>query len=272
MRAPFLLPLTILPLLLPVAARSQEPGVVRLETGAGTVLLIADQQTGLTLWATRPPRPGHRPSPDFVGWFGPEKVAAWVEQTQPLLSRPAPAPGEGLEGPALAAADGGWVSVLLRGEGGDRPFLLGFGHPSERQRWVIEASAGELHRLLDSLWSFAARSRLAPPTGLGYANPTHRSTTPDREPGSPLPDVGAMRPGEVWASAELDGRGAVIAGTSRVLWASRAELAGPFLAVLPGYRYRRRDGGEPPRLRVYQRFRVRGGKQQGRREKGERKK
>ena len=260
MRSPVLLPLTLIPLLLPVAARSQERGVLRLQIGVGTVLLIADQQTGLTLWATRAPRPGHLPSPDFVGWFGPEKVAPWVDSTRPLLSRPASAQGAGLEGPALAGVDGGWISVLWTGEPGDRPFLLGFGHPSERQRWVIETTAGELRGLLDSLSSFAARSRLAPPPGLGYANPTHRSATPDRERGAPVPEIGSMRPGEVWATAELDAGGAVLTGTSRVLWSSRAELAGPVLRVLPGYRYRRRDGGDPPRLVVYQRFRVRGAK------------
>jgi hypothetical protein len=266
MRAPFLLSLTIIPLLLPVAARSREPGV-RLQIGVGTVLLIADQRTGLTLWATRATRPGHRPSPDFVGWFDPEKVAPWVERTRPLLSRRAPAQGEGLEGPELTAVDGGWISVLLTGERDDRPFLLAFGHPSERQRWVIEATVGELGRLLDSLRSLAARSRLAPPAGLGYANPTHLSTTPDRERGTRLPDIGSMRSGEVWATAELDAEGGVIAGTSRVLWSSRAELAGPVLAVLPQYRYRRRDGGEPPRLVVYQRFRVKGGGREVRTEK-----
>lgn len=255
-------PLAVLPLCLPHSADAQAGAARRFQLGAGAVLLAPDRRAGLTLWAARETRPGRRPSPDFVGWFEPASVAPWVERTRPLLTgAPIPPTGEGLEAPTLTALDGGRVSLVLLGDGTDRPFYLSFGHPSERQRWVIEATAGEVSGLLDSMRSLAARSRLDPPEGIGYANPTHRATTPDREPGARLPDVGRVRPGEVWASAELDATGAVLPGTSRVLWSSRPALAAPVLAVLPGYRYRRRDGGRPERLVIYQRFRVRGGDQ-----------
>jgi len=245
-------------LVFPGTASGQKFAGHRLEVGQGTVLIVPDQATGLTLWATRETRPGHRPSPDFVGWFDPDSIAPWVAQTRLLLGQSPPAAGDGLEAAPLIAADRGRVSLFLVGDSTDRPFLLSFGHPSERQRWVIEATAGEIGRLLDTLGVLATRSHFAPPSGLGYANPTHRSATPDRDPGSRSPDVAAQGPGEVWATAELDSTGAVIGGTSRVLWADPAALAGRVLAVLPGYRYHRRDGGRPARLAIYQRFRVRG--------------
>src|SRR5262245_41316060 len=43
----------------------------RLVIGAGTILLVPDSTTGLTIWATRETRPGRNPSPDFVGWLDP---------------------------------------------------------------------------------------------------------------------------------------------------------------------------------------------------------
>jgi hypothetical protein len=248
---------TVFLVLSPSVATGQGFAGHRLQTGPGTVLIVPDQTTGLTLWATRATRPGRRPSPDFVGWFDPDSVLPWVGRTRLLLAQSPPAAGDGLEAAPLIALDQGRVTLVLVGDSTDRPFLLSFGHPSERQRWVIEATADEIGRLLDTLAALATGSRLVPPQGLGYANPTHRAATPDREPGSEPPDVTGSGPGEVWAAAELDSSGAVIARTSRVLWAEPASLAGRVLAVLPGYRYHRRDGGRPARLLIYQRFRVR---------------
>jgi len=253
-------PLSLVSILLaiPCTARSQTFPGHQLRIGQGTVLVVPDQITGLTLWATRETRPGRRPSPDFVGWFDPDRVTPWVERTRPLLAHPPPAAGEGLEATPLVAVDQGRVSLVLSGDSTDRPFLLSFAHPSERQRWIIEATGDEIGRLLDTLVLLAVRSRLRLPPGVGYANPTHRAATPDREPVSRLPDMAGQGPGEVWARVEHDSLGAAISGTSRVLWATRPGLAAPVLAVLPEYRYRRRDGGRPARLVVYQRFRVRG--------------
>ena len=249
--------LTALLTLVPSVTLGQGFAGHRLQIGPGTVLIVPDQTTGLTLWATRETRPGHRPSPDFVGWFDPDSVIPWVGRTRLLLGQSPPAAGDGLEAAPLIALDQGRVTLVLVGDTTDRPFLLSFGHPSERQRWVIEATADEIGRLLDTLTGLAPGSRLLPSHGLGYANPTHRTATPDREPGSHPPDVTGSAPGEVWAAAELDSSGAVITGTCRVLWAEPAALARRVLAVLPGYRYHRRDGGRPARLLVYQRFRVR---------------
>ena len=189
-----------------------------------------------------------------MGWFAPESVETWVTSSRQLLAGPKPLEGDAIEGAPLVALDQGRVALMRLGDSEEPTFAITFGHPREHQRWLIEATASEVGRLLDTLEVFARSSRLAPPAGLGYANPTHRSVTPDRKRGA-LPDV-AGESGEIWATAELNMEGEVIPGTSRVLWASGPALAKAVLRVLPGYRYQRKDGGTPPRLAVYQRFRV----------------
>lgn len=232
-------------LLHPVSLLGQQYPGHRLTLGAGTILLLPDSTTGLTLWATRTPRPGYQPSPDFVGWFAPESVTVWSSRARQFLS------GSGAESASLVGPDGGGVS-LIRLEGSC--CALAFGHSSEQQRWVIEASSVQFIALLDSLDHLAHSSRLHPPLDLGYANPTNRIATPDRELGPPPSLRG--RSGEVWATMTLDEHGAVVPATGAILWASRPELGEAVLKVLPGFRYRRKDGGTR-RLVVYQRFRVR---------------
>lgn len=234
-----------------LSAPAQESPGHRVAVGTGTVLLLSDSSAGLVLWAMTPPRPGHRPSPDFVGWLDPGRVGPWARDVRDLLA------GQrgGRESARLVAWDGGFVSVIREEPAGGSLTVLAFGHPRERTRWILEASPGAIGALVDTMERLAGRSRLAPPTGVGYANPTNRGATPDRTT-APVPAV-AGPGGEVWASAELDHNGAVVAGSSAILWASRPELGRAVLAVLPAYRFQRKDGGEPGRLRIYQRFRVR---------------
>lgn len=238
----------------PVVAAQQYPAH-RLPVGPGTVLLIPDSSSGLVIWATRPARAGHLPSPDFVGWIPPEGVGRWAEAVRGLLAGPAPDSGKFFEGEYLEAADGGRVSVVRSDAGQGSETAVVFGHMRERSSWVIETSDAEVTALLDSLVRLARLSHFEPASGVGYANPTNRRITPDRTQGQPPAVTG--EPGEIWASAELDPEGFVLQGSGRILWASRRAMGQAVLAVLPGYRYRRKDGGVPERLRVYQRFRVR---------------
>lgn len=242
----------------PALAYGQNYPGHRLPIGRGTLLLVPDSLTGLTIWARRDTRPGHRPSPDFVGWFDHDSVSAWIDRSRQLFADRPPDEGDKVETPPLVARDGGTLALLRFGDAGDQCCALSFGHPREWQRWIIESGTGEILRLLDTLDLLAASTRLDPPAGLGYANPTNRRATPDRKTG-PLPMV-TGEGGEIWAKAELNERGEVIPETVRVLWASRPELAKGVLQVLPGYRYQRKDGGKPDRLVVYQRFRVSGEK------------
>jgi hypothetical protein len=239
----------------PATAQTHTRQGHRLPVGAGTLLLVPDSQTGVTIWARRDTRPGHRPTPDFVGWFAPESVEAWIAVTRQLLAGPRPLEGDAIEGTPLVALDQGRMGLMQTGDSVERRFGLTFGHPREHQRWLIEATATEIGRLLDSLALLARTSRLAPPAGLTYANPTHRAVTPDRKEGVPPRVTGD--PGEIWATMVLDEKGRAIGGTTRVLWATRPALADAVLAVLPGYRYARRDGRREG-LVVYQRFRVSG--------------
>lgn len=228
----------------PASVASQTYPGHRIGIGAGTILLIPDSTTGLTLWATRTIRPGYKPSPDFVGWFSPESVAAWSPRAREFLN------GSGAESARLVARDSGGIS-LIRVE--DACCGLAFGHPSEQQRWVIEAGSREILALLDTLDLFARKSRLNPPLDLGYANPTNLRATPDRMVG-PSPALRAAS-GEVWARMTLDRSGAVIPGSESILWATGKHLGDAVLGVLSGYRYHRKDA-EAERLMVYQRFRV----------------
>lgn len=230
-------------LFLPATTLGQDLSSHRIMLGAGSVLLIPDSITGLTLWATRATRPGYGPSPDFVGWFEPESVTAWTEGARQLIG------SSGDEGGRLVARDSGFIS-LLRQE--DACCLLAFGHPSERQRWVIEASGREMVALLDTMELLAAASRLHPPPDLGYANPTNRSATPDRT-ASPMPAFRGET-GEVWAKIELDSSGRVSPGGTEILWASSEHLGRVVLRVLPGYRYTLKT--QQSRTVVYQRFRI----------------
>lgn len=240
----------------PTLAHSQNYPGHRLSIGRGTLLLIPDSLTGLTVWARRDTRTGHRPSPDFVGWFDHDSVSAWIDRSRQLLAGRSPDAGDKVETSPLVARDGGTLALMRLGDAGDLCCALSFGHPREWQRWIIESSTGEILRLLDSLDLLAASTRLDPPAGLGYANPTNRRATPDRKAG-PVPVV-TGEGGEIWAMAVLNERGEVIPGSGEILWASRAELGRAVLEVLPAYRYQRKDGGKPGRLVVYQRFRVRG--------------
>jgi len=241
------------------AVLAQAPPGSRLPIGVGSLLLLADTTTGLTLWATRSPRPGHRPTPDFVGWFEPDAAAEWVVTGHAVLAETVEPDAEGWETERLTARDGGFLTLIrLRSPAdADRPFLLAFGHPAERQRWMIEATQHEVTDLLDLFGRIASRGRLAPPPNLGYANPTHRAVTPDRDPASRPPTIRTAKGGEVWLSADLDPDGFVTPGSTRVLWSAGSDLSPPILAAMAGYRYRRKDGGQPERLRVYQRFTVR---------------
>src|SRR5262245_8803050 len=92
--------------LFPSMALGQSYPGHRLSLGAGTILLIPDSTTGLTLWATRATRPGSRPSPDFVGWFEPESVTAWTRVVRQFID------GSGEESQRLVARDSGFVSLL----------------------------------------------------------------------------------------------------------------------------------------------------------------
>lgn len=236
----------LIPWLTPQPAVSQTSPAHRLVISAGTLLVIPDSTTGLTLWATRPARAGYRPSPDFVGWFEPDSVVAWSARTREFLS------GSAAESASLTAWDGGRVN-LVRME--DACCAIAFGHPGETQRWIIEASAAEIVMFLDSLDLLARSSRLHPPEDLVYANPTNRKATPDRTV-APSPAFRADS-GEVWARLTLDRSGVVMPGSESILWATRKDLGDAVLRVLSGYRYRRKDA-KAQRMMVYQRFRVRG--------------
>ena len=244
--------------LLPAVVQGQSYPGHRITIGRGTLLLIPDSLTGLTIWARRETRPGYRPSPDFVGWFDHDSVSVWIDRSRQLLAGGPPDEGDKVETPPLVARDGGTVALMRFGDPGDPCCALAFGHPRERQRWIIESSTLEILRLLDTLDLLSASTRLHPPTDLGYANPTNRRATPDRKAG-PLPVV-TGEGGEIWARATLNEQGEVIPGSGVIVWASRAELGRAVLEVLPGYRYQRKDGGRPGGLVVYQRFRVSGEK------------
>lgn len=245
----------VLTLCLSTSLSAQQYAGHRLRIGPGTVLLIPDSSSGLVIWASRLARPGHRPSPDFVGWIAPERVGRWRTAVRTLLAGPAPDSGKFFESEYLDAVDGGRISVARSARAEGVETALVFGHARERSSWIIESSPAEVSALLDSLARLAGVSRLDPAPGVGYANPTNRRITPDRIQAQP-PAVSG-EPGEIWASAELDGTGSVLRGSERILWASRPELGQALLAVLPGYRYQRKDGGVPERLWVYQRVRVR---------------
>lgn len=235
-------------LLVLLPGRAPEYPGHRIAIGSGTLLIIPDTITGLTLWATRAARPGYRPSPDFVGWFEPDSVVSWVGQARRFIAAGSD------ESARLTAREGGLVS-LLRQE--DACCALAFGHPSEKQRWVIEASGREVLALLDTLELLALSSRLDPPADLTYANPTNRRTTPDRTVG-PSPHFSGNS-GEVWTTMTLDRLGAVIPGSQSILWATRHQLGDAVLGMLPRYQYNRKDA-KTQRLVVYQRFRVRAGR------------
>ncbi len=245
----------VLSLLTTTSAPAQQFPAHRLQLGPGTVLLVPDSSTGLVIWATRSARPGHRPSPDFVGWIAPEHVERWRTAVRALLAGPAPDSGKFIESEYLDAVDGGRISVARSARAEGVETALVFGHVRERPSWIIEAGPALVASLLDSMATLARASRLDPPVGVGYANPTNRTVTPDRVRASP-PSVGGVT-GEIWAAAAVDSLGRVVPTTSRILWASRPALAKAMLEVLPRYVYRRKDGGVPGRLWVYQRVRVR---------------
>jgi len=246
----------LLALLLPSGLAARQAPAYRFAPAPGVqILLVADSSTGLVVWAAGVRRPERKPAPDFVGWFDPDSVRAWLPLARSLLALPSP-DTSAVETRELVAADGGFLTLVHAPDQGGRPWLLSFGHLSQRERWFLAGRAAEWAGLLDSLASLSRRSRLRPPAGTGYANPTHLVVTPDRLPESPLPP-GAPGPGEVWASAELDPAGAVVQGTVRILWSDAPSLAEQVRALLPRYRYQRHDGGRPSRLRIYQRFRVR---------------
>lgn len=250
--------LLALAVLLPVALAAQERPALRLAFGPDArILLLADSATGLTLWAAGVHRPDRWPAPDFVGWFDPDSVRAWLPLARALLATERPPAEDAIETPGLAAVDGGFLTLALIGGDSGRQYLLTFGHQRQRERWFLAGSGGDWGRLLDSLGAMAHRSRLAPPRGLGYANPTEVAVTPDRSPDSPFPAPGPGETGEVWARAELDSAGAVIAGSVRLLWSDAPRLAQSVRELLPRYHYDRRDSGVPARLRIYQRFRAR---------------
>src|SRR5512147_1390447 len=169
----------VLSLLATVSAGAQQYPAHRLQLGPGTVLLIPDSSSGLVIWATRPARPGHGPSPDFVGWLPPERVDRWTVAVRVLLAGPAPAEGRFFESEYLEAADGGRISAVRSGSAQGSETALVFGHIRERPSWVIESSESEVAALLDSLARLARVSRLDPVPGVGYANPTNRRITPD---------------------------------------------------------------------------------------------
>jgi hypothetical protein len=239
------------------APRAQDWPGHRLRLGQGTLIALADEHTGLTLWATRPADPGRRPPPDFVGWFDPALVRTWLVDGRALLGAASPMGDSVLETPPLVALDGATLTLIRRASdpADGSPFLVAFGHPAERARWAITAQRAELAALLGTLDRLGPRSRLSPPPDLGYANPTNRRATPDREPAGarfgPLPG-----PGEVWMEAELDEQGRFRPGSQRVLWATSPTLAAAVSRDLEVYRYKRHDRGRPARLRIYQRVRV----------------
>jgi hypothetical protein len=174
-----------------------------------------------------------------------------------LLGAPAPAGDSVIETEPLVAVDGGTMTLLRspQDSAGTPALRLTFGHPAERARWSIAAAASEIGALLDTLERLGPRSRLSPPGPAGYVNPTHRRTTPDREPAaSRFGTLGES--GEVWAMAELDPAGVIRRGSARVLWASTPALAEAVRRGLGAYRYRRHDGGRPAALWIYQRVRV----------------
>lgn len=233
----------------------------RLAFGRGTVIVMVDDSTGLDLWAARRPRPGERRSPDFVGWFDPDRVLGWLPDARTVLSASAPE-SLAVESTALEATDGGFLTLVRVSAAADtaHPILLAFGHRSERSRWAIPVEAAGAESLLAAVERGASHGRLGPPTDLGYANPTNRAATPDRDPvsGSPtFPQALAAGGigGEVWAMFDIGPDGRLLPGTLKVLWSDRPELADAVRAALTPYRYTRRDDGRPPRLRIYQRFR-----------------
>jgi len=234
----------------------------RIVFGRGTVLVIADSSTGLDLWAVRRPEPGERRAPDFVGWFDPELVLAWLVSARNLIVAPPPDTA-GLETLPLRAMDGGFVTVVALSEYVDtaHPILVTFGHVSERARWVIPSDRREAALLLSTLERAAHRSRLHPPANLDYVNPTNRAATPDRDPGSRPPAfprrlLAQGIGGEVWARFDIGPDGAVRPASLQLLWTDRQELADAVRHVVAGYRYQRRAAvNVRSTLRVYQRFR-----------------
>jgi hypothetical protein len=251
--------LVAFPALTAGGARAQS--VERLMLDRGTVLIIADTATGLDLWAARHPLPGEPASPDFVGWFDPDRLPSWLRTARALVAGPAPL-ADAVETAPLEATDAGFVTVVRLSSAPDaHPLLISFGHARERARWTIPVEEDEASRLLTLLERAAGNSRLRAVPELAYVNPTNRSATPDRTPGSPPPayprtllaqGVG----GQAWAMFDIGPDGAVQPGTLRLLWSDRPEFADEVRAALPAYRYQRRDVGRgPQRLRVYQRFR-----------------
>jgi len=254
-----LLAAVALPVLTIESARGQ--GIERLALDRGTILIIADTATGLDLWAARHPQPGEPASPDFVGWFDPQRLPPWLVAARSLVAA-APPGVDAIETIALEATDAGFVTVVRLGlVQGALPLLITFGHARERARWTIPVAEDEAARLLALLERAGRASRLRAQPEVAYVNPTNRAPTPDRTPGSPPPayprsllarGVG----GEVWAMFDIGPDGAVRPGTLRLLWSDRAEFAEEVRTALPAYRYQRRDVGRGPAvLRVYQRFR-----------------
>jgi hypothetical protein len=226
------------------------------------VLVVADSSTGLDLWAARRPTPGLPRAPDFVGWFDPRLVLAWLPSARNLIQAPPPDTA-GLETLPLPALDDGFITVVALSASVDtvHPIVLTFGHRNERARWIIPLGRREVPLLLSALERSASRSRLHPPPDVAYVNPTDRAATPDRDPGSVPPafprDLMAQGVGgEVWASFEIGRNGTVSPATIRILWSDRPELADAVRDVVATYRYQRRGTvDQPATLRVYQRFR-----------------
>lgn len=234
----------------------------RLVFGQGTVLVVADSSTGLDLWAYRRATPGLPRAPDFVGWFDPRLVLAWLHSARNLIQAPPPDTA-GLETLPLQAIDGGFITVVALSESVDtvHPIVLTFGHVSERARWIIAFGRHEAPLLLSALERNASRSRLQPPPDVAYVNPTNRAATPDRAPRSVPPafprDLMAQgRGGEVWARFDIGRNGTVSPATLHILWSDQPELADAVRDVVATYRYQRRGASrQPATLRVYQRFR-----------------
>jgi hypothetical protein len=241
-------------------ARAQE--AERLAVGDGTVLVVADSVTGLDVWAARRTGPGQPRAPDFVGWFDPRLVLAWLESARNLILAPPP-DSAGLETHPLRATDGGFITVAVLSESVDtmHPILLTFGHARERARWILPSDREQVPLLLSALERQAHRSRLQPAPDVAYVNPTNRAATPDRDPASVPPAfprelMAQGIGGEVWARFDIDREGRVSPASLRILWSDRSELADAVRGVVASYRYQRRaDAHSPLTLRVYQRFR-----------------
>lgn len=205
---------------------SRDTTTRRLDWGAVNVLISADTARGVSVWAETSSLIYRGQRRAFIAPFDPAAVKDWLDKAYALVTlKTVPsAKAVALETPPLMARDSSGILVLRRRDayGWDNHVRVVFFPPDSGAGWAIRVPLDRAEQFLQTFFSRAIRSRLAPEASMPQTDNPLRSEHPGTVKGDTPPQL-LFRPqlhyppllrqqglgGEVWLQFVLRENGKV---------------------------------------------------------------